>query len=419
LRCLATSAVTLVALATAQAALAAPLEVKDRKEADVGDKVTLLNNSNFKVTGECVDNGGGDYRADTFIKAQRENLALERYGFAGDSDFDPGDGKTDITVNDAAGTMPAYEGADYYDFYAEGQHGTPLNGRMATGVHLKGADCLFEATFTGGDSGGAVHAVDRTKVDAGKSKTFYSNDDFKFIGKCVDNGGGNYDTDVFLAAKRNNLLYYVTGFSLMDLDFDANEPKVHIQLDGDEASGTVAEYIGDSFDNDLWAEGKGGKVLQARLATGVHMKGGDCVFSGILVGHGGDLASLHVVNRTEVDAGKTKTIYSNDDFKATGKCIDNGGGDYTADTLLAAKRNNLLVYANDSPGTYDLDFDEADPKININSNDASGTMPEYYADDDYSDFFGDGKGGEVLAGRIGGGVHLPGSDCSFAGIFIG
>jgi hypothetical protein len=71
---------------------------------------------------------------------------------------------------------------------------------------------------------------------------------------------------------------------------------------------------------------------------------------------------LTVVDRKEVDAGDRVTLLSNGNFKVTGECVDNGGGDYTADTLLAAKRNNLIMYQYNGDPTFDLDFDKADPK---------------------------------------------------------
>ena len=410
--------VALGALAVAPAASAEGLTVVDRKEVDVGDRVTLLSNQNFKVIGDCVDNGGGDYTADSFIKAKQENLVLDTYSGTGDPDFDPSDGKVSITNTDATGTAPAFEAAEYQDFYAEGQNRTPLNGRMVTGVHLKGADCMFSATFTGGDSAQGVEAVKRVKADAGETETLFSNDDFKLTGRCIDNGGGDFTANTYLAAKQNGLVYYLTEADLFDTDFDSNEPKVDLFPSFADASGTTPEYQADSFEQDLWAEGKGGKTLQGRVASGVHMKGADCVFSGIFVGYG-DVGQLHVVNRMEVNAGKTKTIYSNDDFKATGKCRDNGGGDYTADTLLAAKRNNLIMYQYNGDPFFDLDFDEADPKGDISSEDAEGAAPDYYSEDDYSDFVGDGRVGQLLAGRLGGGVHVGGADCTFSGIFIG
>jgi hypothetical protein len=69
--------VALCALVLAQTAAAKPLKVVDRVRADAGQKVTLFSNKDFKVKGDCVDNGGGDYTADTFLTAKRANLAFD------------------------------------------------------------------------------------------------------------------------------------------------------------------------------------------------------------------------------------------------------------------------------------------------------------------------------------------------------
>lgn len=111
------------------------------------------------------------------------------------------------------------------------------------------------------------------------------------------------------------------------------------------------------------------------------------------------------------------TLFSNEDFKVTGKCEDNGGGDFTANTFLAAKRENLIYYAYDDG--IDLDFDPSDGKIDFTGYDAAGLGANYASEDDYTDFYGEGRGGRVLAGRVGTGVHIKGADCIFSGIFIG
>ena len=404
----------------AQTAAAKPLKVVDRVKADAGQKVTLFSNKDFKVKGDCVDNGGGDYTADTFLTAKRANLAFDTYsGAPADPDFDPTDGRVDITNGDATGTTPTIEAAEYYDFYAEGRNGRAINGRPVTGVHVKGADCAFWGTFVGAESKGAVHAPKRAKADAGEKVTVFSNSDFKLTGECVDNGGGDVTANTFLTAKRKRLLYYLTELDLFDTNFGPGDGKVDVTKPTDDASGTLPEFIGHSFNHDVWMEGGRGRVLQARVATGVHTKGADCTFSALLVGYGQSKA-LRVVNRMKADLGEKVTVYANKDFKVTGRCVDNGGGDFTADTQLAARRENLMYYAYDGDPFYLLDFDPADGKIDISDGyDATSPAPSYSAEDDYADFFGDGKGGHVLVGRLGTGVHVKGADCTFSGIFIG
>ncbi|MEO8091764.1 MAG: hypothetical protein ABI726_03515 [bacterium] len=411
--------VILCAFAAPPAAMARSVDVVDRLKADAGDGVTLFANDDFKVTGKCEDNGGGDFTANTFLAAKRANLAYDLYGAGVDPDFDPADGKIDITFGDATGTMPVYEAAEYYDFYAEGRNGRPLNGRLVTGVHVKGADCTFSGTVVGAESKGAVHAPKRVKADAGESVTIFSNDDFKVTGECQDNGGGDFTANTFLSAKHKHLVYYLTELDQFDTAFGPGDGKIDFVKPSDDANGTIAEYIGESFTHDLWTEGAGGKVLQGRVATGVHIKGADCTFSGLFVGYGTS-KQMKVVDRIKADGGDGVTVFANDDFKVTGKCEDNGGGDFTANTFLAAKRQNLIYYAYDGDPFFILDFDPGDGKIDISEGyDATGTAPSYAAEDDYADFVGEGKSGRILAGRVGTGVNIKGADCTFAGIFIG
>jgi hypothetical protein len=409
-----------IALAAAPDSLAAPVRVVDVKKADAGDKVTLFKNVDFRVRGECVDNGGGDFTADSYVTARRNNLRFDSYnGDPFDADFDRNDSAADITVSEATGTDPALDAADFYEFYGEGKAGAPLNGRIATSVHLRGADCTFSGTFVGGPGDGPAAAKKRKEADAGEKVTLFSNADFKVTGECVDNGGGDFRANTFIAAKRRNLVLFPTEVdNYADPDFDPSDGKVDFIHSVYEASGTTPAYSAESYTNDLWAEGKGGTVLQARIGTGVHTQGADCTFSGIFLGPGSANA-LHMVKRIAADAGDAVTIYQTEDFRVTGRCVDNGAGNFTADTFLAAQRGNLAAYAYDGDPEDILDFDPADGKVDITSNDATGPDPDYKSYDDYSDFYGLGKGTETLVGRVGTGVHIGNADCTFAGMFLG
>lgn len=46
-------------------------------------------------------------------------------------------------------------------------------------------------------------------------------------------------------------------------------------------------------------------------------------------------------------------------------------------------------------------------------------MRAHEDEDQYTDFYREGKGGKVLNGRVASGVHVDGADCVFAGIFAG
>jgi hypothetical protein len=413
----------LVPVGSASADRANAVKVVDRKEADAGKRVKLLETADFKVTGSCEDDGGGQLTANTFLAAKRNNLAYSAYSAGGtsddfDADFDEADPKLDITSGDASGADPAIEAAEYYEFYAEGRGGRPLRGRAETTVHTKGADCGFSGVFTGAPGGGPVEGVPRIEADAGQTVVIFANRDFKVTGTCDDNGGGNYAANTYLRAKRGNQIYYLTEYDLIDTDFGPNDGPVDITPAAYDPDGTLPYFQGWSFDNEFFAVGKDGGVLQARLGGGVHTKGADCTFSGIFTGPG-EGGALDVPKLVKADAGDRVTLFANDDFKVTGSCVDNGGGDFTADTFAAAERKNLLYYAYNGDPYYDVDFDPNDGKADISSDDASGTAPSFYAEDQYSDFYGEGKGGEVLAGRVAGGVHVRGADCVFTGYFAG
>ena len=143
------AAVAVVAVGAAFPAIswgAGPVHVVDRIKADTGDSVTMFANKDFKVTGKCEDNGGGDFTAHTLLAAKRKHLIYFRYSNSEfDANFSPSDGKVDATANDATGPDPKFEGAEYYDFWVEGRNGRPVMGRLATGVHLGSSDCSSRA----------------------------------------------------------------------------------------------------------------------------------------------------------------------------------------------------------------------------------------------------------------------------------
>ena len=392
-----------------------------RLTAAAGHSVTIFANKDFKVTGTCEDNGGGDLRANTFLSAKRNNLDYTTYGPATgvdkfNDDFDKADGKIDFTSDDASGTDPQLQEAEYYEFYAEGSNGRPLRGHVATTVHVHGADCGFGGEFVGPAKRGPLKIVRRAKVGAGDSKPIFQNKDFKVIGSCVDNGGGDLHANVLLAAKRSHLTYYATALDTFDTDFGPADGKIDVFDDFYEAHGTAPDFHADSYYEDFYGLGRGGKVLQARIGTAVHWRGGDCSFSGTVVdGRGG--RGLTVANVKKVEATDTVTLFRNHEFKVTGACVDNGAGDLTADTQLSARRPNLAFAAYDGPVYTDIDFDPIDGPADITQDEAGGTSPEFKSVDQYTDFWGEAAHGGGLSGRVGAGVHMLGADCVFTGIF--
>lgn len=396
--------------------------VVDRMKADGGESVKLFSNKDFRVTGTCLDNGGGDFHANTYLAAKRDDLLY--FGDDGDlfdADFDRADGKIDFVTlaNDANGMSPQYVGEDQrQDFYAEGRGGKVTQGRVATGVHLKGADCTFSGIFTGTTKSGPARIAKRVKVAAGDSVNLLSNKDFRVRGFCQDNGGGDFRANTFLAAKRDNLIYFASNVGdRHDTDFDIGDGEADFVHDGYDASGADPFYLGHDYYQYFYAEGKGGTVTTGRVATGVHINGADCTFSGIFLGSSGS-PRLHPVKRIRADGGERVRLFANDDFRVSGSCEDNGGGDVTANTFLAAKRDHLVYFESDG-GTSDLDLGPGDPEVDLTSSDASGTDPEYSGWNSYQDFYAEGRGGRVLQGWIADGVHLKGADCIFSGIFTG
>jgi hypothetical protein len=264
-----------------------PVDLAKRIKADAGERVTLFKNDDFRVTGRCQDNGGGDLSANTFLAARGDNLLYfaSNVGEREDLDFDRSDGALDF-VNaglNANGTDPSFMADDYYQyFYAEGKGGRITHGRVGTGVHIKNADCTFSGIFRGPKRGGPLHLIKRIKADAGERVTLFKDGDFRVTGDCQDNGGGDFTANTFLAARRDNLLYFGSDLSGGDLDFDSGDPKV--DFTSYDATGATPDFAGWEYYNDFYAEGKGGAVLNGQLATGVHVKGADCTFAGIFLG---------------------------------------------------------------------------------------------------------------------------------------
>lgn len=414
-------AFALGASSTASAHGTSGIKVVDRKGADAGERVTLLKTSDFKVTGECVDNGGDDFTADTFLAARRNNLMYSAYrpgiGFDdSDVDFDKGD-KLDITSSDASGTDPAIEAAEYYEFYAEDGAGRPLRGRIETTVHRPGADCGFSGVFTGVPGPGPLRSAKRVKVNVGESVGIYKDKDFKVVGSCEDDGGNDFAANTFLKARRGGAMYYLTEANQADTDFGPGDGPVDITPDSYDPDGTLPYFQGWSYYNDFFAVGKAGNVLQARLGGSVHARGADCTFSGIFTGprSGKDILIPEVL---KVGEGKAKTLFANKDFKVTARCLGTAGN-FTADTTLKAKRSKLAFYAYAGTPGSDVNFGPGDGPIDITSEDAGGTVPDFRSNDQYTDFYGEGRGGKVVAGRIASGVHVKGADCIFTGYFAG
>ena len=314
---------------------------------------------------------------------------------------------------------PAIEASEYYEFYAEGKGGRPMRGRIETTVHSMGDDCGFSGVFTGTPGSGPIHTAKRIKVDAGQSAKLYANRDFKVIGNCVDNGAGDFTASPSLVAKRAKAMYFLTEYDTDDTDFGPADGPVDITPTAYEATGADPDFQGWSFYNDFFAVDRNGGVLQARLGSGVHVRGADCTFSGVFTGPGSS-RDLEVPKLVKLDAGESRTLFANKDFLVTAECQDNGGGDFTAESFLDARREHLMQYSYDGDPFFDTDFGPDDGSVDITTaEDATGTLPQFISEDQYTDFYGEGRGGKVLAGRIASGVHVRGADCVYSGYYAG
>ena len=397
----------------------AAVRLVNPKPADAGEKVRLLANDDFKVTGDCEDYGGGDYGANSFLKGKRDNLAYTTHspelGFPKfDDDYDLADGAIDFSHTDATGTMPMIEEAEFYEFYGEGMGGRVFKGHMATTVHHRGADCNFGGVFFDATRRGPLHAVDRIRARSRETVTIFENRDLKITGTCEDPGMGDRVANTFLQAKRPGLAYYLTDYDAYDTDLDPGDPKVN--MFPNDADGGDLDFLAQSFANDVITMSKRGDLVQARIGNAVHARGADCTFSAMVMGPASG-GKLHAVNAIEADGGENVSLYENRDFRVSGRCTDNGLGDFTADTFMQTRRNNAAYEAYDYG--EDVDLDKDDGKINYTSGDAAGPLPHFISEDQYSDFWAESARGKALTARTATGVNILGADGVFAGFFVG
>jgi hypothetical protein len=395
--------------------------VTGRLTAKVGKSVTLFQNKDFKVTGTCQDNGGGDFTANTFLQAKKNNLSYTSYGpptgvdeFS--DDFDRADGKIDFTSHDATGTTETFEEGEFDEFYAVGARGRILRGHVATSVHLHGADCGFGGEFVGAARSGPLKAVAPIKVKANHTATIFANKDFKVTGTCEVGLLSNLRANAFVQAKHPHSALYATGVGESTTDFGPADGKIDFMDAAYDANGANPQFIAESYNNDLYLVAGNGRVLQLRIGEAVHWQGSDCEYSGTFIGpKSGN--GLKVVNAKKARKGEVVTLFQNRNFRVTGACVDNAPGDVTADTWLTARRPNLTMYSYD--GDVNYDFDPADGPADITQTDATGQTPFFISKDQYTDFWGEAARGGGLNGRVATGVHMLGAACVFSGIFAG
>ena len=122
----------------------------DRVSLSVGEKTTLFKNGAFKVVAMCVDEGGGTITAEYGVKALQDNTLVFSTDAANETDtrLDMADGLYHWSSFEPSSTTELYYGYDYYqEFTGESRKGDLLIGRVSAGVHMRGADCIYNGLF--------------------------------------------------------------------------------------------------------------------------------------------------------------------------------------------------------------------------------------------------------------------------------
>jgi hypothetical protein len=126
------------------------VHVVDRVKLSVGDSATLFKNASFKVVAKCVDAGAGVVTAEYGVRALVKNSLVfgTDSGNETDTRLDPADGLFHYTSYEASSATKLFYGYDYYqEFTAESPAGQVLIGRVSNGVHMRGADCIYDGLF--------------------------------------------------------------------------------------------------------------------------------------------------------------------------------------------------------------------------------------------------------------------------------
>jgi hypothetical protein len=122
----------------------------DRVKLAVGEKTTLFKNDSFKVVASCVDGGGGTVTAEYGVRARTNNTLVFSTDLGNETDtrLDKADGLYHWSSYEPSSTTKLYYGYDYYqEFTGESPKGDLLIGRVSAGVHMRGADCIYNGLF--------------------------------------------------------------------------------------------------------------------------------------------------------------------------------------------------------------------------------------------------------------------------------
>jgi hypothetical protein len=376
------------------------------KKVAAGTKRTIYQTKQFKVIGMCLDNGGGDFTAAAYLATKQDHASyFVSSGPVSSLDFNRADAPVRFNVGAAAhGAVPDFQAWDHYaEVYAESESGVTFIARAATAVHVFGADCVFSGLFQDGKT--ATPPSNRKAVAAGQSVKLFDNKDFTVTGDCVDNGGGDYSAVVGLKTKKDNAAVMAAFGTIFDLDFDVADGPMSLPT---ATTGTAPSFAAFDYYQEFVAIGADGKMLILRYATGVH-RSVDCTFSGLVTFSGSDITRSLVL----VPAGGSTVLWDSNQFQLVGTCIDNGGGDFTAQTSLVTKEDGAMYFITDS-GVPVFGFDSFDPAAPFDHFPANGTAPDMNAFDYYSEVYAVSASGRSMIARPVTTVHMFGGDCGFA-----
>ena len=131
-------------------------------------------------------------------------------------------------------------------------------------------------------SKGGTKVLDRVKVRAGASETLFRSADFKVVGTCVENAADDFTAEVGVRTKKNNAIVFGTDLGNTN-DVRLDKADGLFSFTSYEASGTEPLYYGYDYYQEFSAESPSGRVLIGRVSNGVHLKGADCIYSGLFI----------------------------------------------------------------------------------------------------------------------------------------
>ena len=136
--------------ASSLAAAGAGAHAVDRVKLSIGEQATLFSNSSFRIVAICTDAGGGTVTAEYGVRARVDNTLVFSTDSGNETDtrLDKADGLFHFSSYEPSSTTSLYYGYDYYqEFTGESPSGDLLIGRVSAGVHMRGADCIYNGLF--------------------------------------------------------------------------------------------------------------------------------------------------------------------------------------------------------------------------------------------------------------------------------